>query len=258
MDILDKIAKDKRSEVEALKFLWPLDELPKMTLPVVRASFREALVPSSKPRIIAEIKRMSPSKGVLSSAFDLEAIAGQYKSGGAAALSVLTDKNYFGGDPSHVSRAKKVADLPVLYKDFLIDPYQLYFARAAGADAVLLIVRLLTRYDLGEFIKSARTLGLDCLVETHTAPEIEIAVEAGAEIIGVNSRDLSDFSVTLNNAEKLGKLIPEKIIKVAESGISTPEEIQRLRQSGYNCFLVGEALMKSSDPVALLGELIAA
>ncbi len=258
MDILDKIARDKRIEVDALKFLWPLEELPKMTLPVKRASFRQALAAGTGAKIIAEIKRMSPSKGTLSTVFDLESIAKNYKSGGAAALSVLTDKNYFGGDPSFVSRAKAVADLPILYKDFLIDPYQLAFARAAGADAVLLIVRLLTRHDLSEYIKSARTLGLDCLVETHTEPEIEIALEAGAEIVGVNSRDLADFSVTLANAERLGKLIPEKVIKVAESGISVPDDIKRLRQSGYQCFLVGEALMKASDPVALLGELVAA
>ncbi len=258
MDILQKIAADKRNEVEALKLLWSLEELPRaagVTYP--RYPFKKALE-SPGVHIIAELNRKSPSKGELTGFLELESLARSYRDGGASALSVLTDRNYFGGDPSHVARAKQIAELPALYKDFIIDSYQLHFAHAAGADAVLLIARLLTRRDLEDYLKIANQLQLDCLVETHTGPEIEIALDCGAEIIGINSRDLSDSSVSLPGAENLAKLIPDSVTRVAESGISSPDDIRRLRQSGFQTFLVGEALVKSEDPVALLRSMASA
>ena len=257
MDILQKIAADKRVEVESLKGLFTIEELPRASGAMLpHYSFKKAL---SGPgiNIIAELKRKSPSRGELTGFFDLEALTQSYRDGGAAALSVLTDKNYFGGDPSYVARAKQIAELPALYKDFIIDPWQLHFARAMGADAVLLIVRLLTRRDLEEYIKTARGLALDCLVETHSEPEVEIALDCGAEIVGVNSRDLADFSVSLASSQKLAGLIPNTVIKVAESGIRSQDDIRQLRQFGYHAFLVGEALVKSDDAVSLLKSMVA-
>jgi indole-3-glycerol phosphate synthase len=259
MDILQKIAEDKRIEVQSLKGLFSIEDLPRASgVSVPHYSFKSALSSGTGAKIIAELKRQSPSRGEFTGFFDLESRARQYKEGGAAALSVLTDKQYFGGDPTYVARAKQVAELPALYKDFIIDPYQLHFAKAMGADAVLLIARLLTRHALEEYIKLAGSLGLDCLVETHTAPEIEIALDCGAQIVGVNFRDLSDFSVSLKSAESLAKLIPDGVLRVAESGIAGPADISQLRQSGYSAFLVGEALMKTADPTALLRSMVAA
>ena len=256
MDILQEIAAAKRLEIAAMKVATPIAALERTVIPAERFSFQRALLRSGN-QIIAEIKQKSPSKGVLSGKFDVAKLAASYYAGGAAALSILTDKKYFGGDPAYIALAKTVAKLPVLYKDFLIDEYQLYHARSVGADAVLLIVRLMTRKSLTDFLARAAKLELDCLVETHSEPEIEIAVDSGAQIVGVNCRDLSNFSVSLDVANKLADKIPAGTIRVAESGISTPENIRTLRQAGYNCFLVGESLMKSTDPVELLKSLVA-
>jgi indole-3-glycerol phosphate synthase len=257
MDILQEIAAAKRLEIAAMKIATPIAALERAVIPAGRFSFQRALSRTGN-QIIAEIKQKSPSKGVLSDNFDVAKLAASYYAGGASALSILTDRKYFGGDPAYIALAKTVAKLPVLYKDFVVDEYQLYHARSVGADAVLLIVRLMTRKSLTDFLARAAKLELDCLVETHSEPEIEIAVDSGAQIIGVNCRDLSDFSVSLKTGEKLGAMIPAGIIKVAESGIATPEDIRTLRQSGYNCFLIGESLMKSPDPVKLLKSLVAA
>jgi indole-3-glycerol phosphate synthase len=257
MDILQEIAAAKRLEIAAMKSATSIADLERTVIPAARFSFQRAL---SRPgnQIIAEIKHKSPSKGVLAENFDVTRLASAYFDGGAAALSILTDKKYFGGDPGYIALAKTAAKLPVLYKDFVVDEYQLYHARSVGADAVLLIVRLMTRKSLSDFLARAAKLELDCLVETHSEPEIEIAVDSGAQIIGVNCRDLSNFSVSLEIAGKLGSQIPTGVIKVAESGISTPGDIRTLREFGYSCFLIGESLMKSPDPVNLLKRMVAA
>jgi indole-3-glycerol phosphate synthase len=257
MDILQEIAAAKRVEIAAMKSATTIADLERTVIPAARFSFQRAL---SRPgnQIIAEIKQKSPSKGVLSQDFDVTRLASAYFEGGAAALSILTDKKYFGGDPAYIALAKTVAKLPVLYKDFVIDEYQLYHARSVGADAVLLIVRMMTRKSLSDFLARAAKLELDCLVETHSEPEIEIALDSGAQIIGINCRDLSNFSVSLEVAERLGTLIPAGITRVAESGISTPDDIRALRKSGYNCFLIGESLMKSPNPTELLKQLVTA
>lgn len=254
-DILHKIVADKRAEVEAMKVEAPLDTFRDKINPEVGLDFREALAGPDGVKIIAEIKRGSPSKGILSTEFNPAVLAARYRDGGAAALSVLTERNYFFGHYEFVNMAKKTARVPVLCKDFVFDQYQIYHAKLIGADAILLIVRLLTYDVLRDFLHRAKNIGLDCLVETHTREEVRTAIDCGADIIGVNNRDLADFTVRLETAEELAPLIPESVIKVAESGINTSDDIARLQRSGYRAFLVGEALVTSGDPVGLLKSL---
>lgn len=254
-DILEQIAANKRAEIEILKRERPLESLhaaPDET----RLSFREALSSPAKVKIIAELKKASPSKGVFVEEFDPEDLAARYRRGGATALSVLTEQKYFQGRLEYMRIAKQSARLPILCKDFIVDPYQIALASHYGADAILLIGRLLTRRTLTDYISVANTMGLDCLVEVHDGNELEIALEAGAQIIGVNSRNLQTFEVDLSIAERLGKAIPDDLIKVAESGVATKDDITRLSQVGYSCFLVGEALVRHRNPAALLQELI--
>lgn len=254
-DILEQIALHKRMEVEELKSRWPLETLVERSSLNDRLSFRDALASPAKVKIVAEIKKASPSKGILLEDFDPEELAARYRMGGAAALSVLTEQNYFMGKIEYLQIAKQSARLPILCKDFIIDPYQIRLAAAKGADAVLLIVELLTRQQLAGFMQTATECGLDALVEVHSEGELEIALDSGAEIIGVNARNLNDFSVTLDTTVRLGKLIPSDKLGVAESGILGVDDIRRLSDSGYSCFLIGEALVKSKDPAALLREL---
>ena len=253
-DILTKILEEERASVEQLKARVPLesfrDELP----PPAASSFRKAIT-ASDVNIIAELKKASPSRGVLTESFDPPSLARTYAAGGAAALSVLTEERYFQGHPRYLTQAKEATGLPVLCKDFIVDPYQLYYARRIGADAVLLIVRAHTRASLGEFIALAREIGLDALVEVHREEELEIALSAGADIIGVNNRDLSDFRVDLGISERLAGSIPDSVVKITESGIFTPADVARLWKAGYSAFLVGEALVKAADPAALIREL---
>lgn len=254
-DILEQIAAHKRTEIEVMKRERPIESLhgsPEET----HLSFREALSSPAKVKVIAELKKASPSKGVLIEEFDPEDLAARYRRGGASALSVLTEQKYFQGRLEYMQIAKQSARLPILCKDFIVDPYQIALASHYGADAILLIGRLLTRKTLADFMSEANRLGLDCLVEVHDENELEIALEAGAKIIGVNSRNLQTFEVDLSIAERLGKAIPDDRIKVAESGVATKDDITRLRQSGYSCFLIGEALVKCPNPTALLQELI--
>jgi indole-3-glycerol phosphate synthase len=182
-------------------------------------------------------------------------LARQYRDGGAAALSVLTEREHFYGHYEFIDVAKKATGLPVLCKDFFVDQYQIYHAKRIGADAVLLIVRLLEPDTLRDFLRQAHSVGLACLVEAHTEDEVRTAVDCGAEIIGVNNRDLDDFTVSLETAERLAPLISSSVVKVAESGIFTPEDIMRLRNAGYDAFLIGEALVKSNNPAELLKSL---
>ena len=251
-DILHKIAADKRREVEMLKRELPLSQLERKIPVRPRFTFRQVLEDPSSIRIIAELKKGSPSRGVIAPDFDPVELADKYLKGGAAALSILTEKNYFYGSYDYVAPAAKATGLPILCKDFVVDPYQLYHARYIGADAVLLIVRLHSKESLVEMITLAETLGLDCLVEVHDANETETAVAAGAHIIGVNNRNLADLTVDLATSERLANLIPDDVIAVSESGIFESADIARLKQAGYTRFLIGEALVKASDPVLLL------
>jgi indole-3-glycerol phosphate synthase len=202
--------------------------------------------------VIAEFKRRSPSAGVLSEAPDLRELVGAYERGGASALSVLTEGPNFGGSLGDLTVARAACELPILRKDFILDDYQLYEARAARADAVLLIVAALEQQELIALHENARKLGLDVLVEVHDREELERALRIGAELIGINNRDLRDFSVDVERTADLMSEIPAGVTVVSESGIVEPEQLSRLQDAGVDAVLVGETLMRSVDPEAAL------
>lgn len=254
-NILMEIAANKSREVENLKKTLPVDELIKQITTNDILDFKSAVSDKSKVNIIAEIKKVSPSKGVLTHDFNIGALAAKFREGGAAALSVLADEKYFHGSPRYIAIAKKSSQLPVLYKEFIVNSYQIYYARLMKADAVLLIIKLLNAKQLRDLREQAGQIGMAALVEIHDETELKIAVDSGAEIIGVNNRNLENFSVTLETSMQLGALIPKHIVKIAESGISDPAHIRQLKKSGFDGFLVGEALMKSTDPIKLLNTL---
>lgn len=217
--------------------------------------FRESL---SRPgvNIIAEFKRASPSMGVIDASADPAERAREYEQGGAAAMSVLCDAERFSGSVADLRKARGATSIPLLAKDFISTEERLREVREAGADAALLIVRFLTDERLAALLAEARSLGLDVLVETHSEEEIARAVKAGADIIGVNCRDLSNFTVDVSISERLLKALPDGVVKVAESGIKTRADVERLAAAGANAFLVGTTLMKSGDPVSALRNLI--
>ena len=217
----------------------------------------EALSRVGRTNIVAEIKHRSPSKGIIREEFDPETIAISYEKAGAAALSVLTEEDFFGGSLNHLRAVRERVGLPLLRKDFLFDEYQIHEALAAGADAVLLIVAMLEDKLLADLIALASELKLDALVEVHNAREMERAVTARAGLIGVNNRDLTTFTVELETSELLATLAPRNAVLVSESGIRTGQDIYRLKQSGYNAFLVGEHFMRAADPGEALRRLVA-
>ena len=254
--ILDDILAHKRKEVEALKRKRPLPE-PARRNAADRRSFMGAVVKEGMS-LIAEIKKASPSAGVLSSDFDPERIARTYASAGAHALSVLTDSRFFQGDLGCLQSARKACSLPVLRKDFILDRYQVHEACLAGADAVLLIVRALECGQLAELLGLTRELGMDALVEVHDAEETRLALDSGADIIGVNNRDLATFRTDLARTIELAPLVRGKACLVSESGIRTRDDVERLAGHGVDAILVGETLMRASDAAkairALLGK----
>jgi len=219
--------------------------------------FRRALLTGGPgPRVIAELKRRSPSRGEIRADFDPVAIARAYETGGAAALSVLTDERFFGGSLDVLERVQRVTRLPILRKDFVLDPYQIDEARLAGADAVLLIVAALAPAEVARLREHALGLGLDVLVEVHDDAELDVAKGAGADLIGINNRDLTSFATDLAVTERLAKRVPEGALVVAESGISGPEDVTRLARAGADAFLVGESLMREPDPALALRRLL--
>ena len=254
--ILDQIVAAKREEVARLKKATPLAQLQggMGELPTTR-NFRKAI--SNAPcAIIAEVKRSSPSKGRIRKDFDPLKIAAIYQVHGAQAVSILTDEQFFEGKGAYLAAIKKAIDLPLLRKDFIIDPYQIYETRFLGGDALLLIAAILEQRQLSEYIQLAEQLGLAPLVEVHTKAELGKALAAGAEIIGINNRDLKTFSTDLNRTLELAPMIPKGTITVAESGISTRKDIELLMGAGINCFLIGEALMRANDIGRKLRELL--
>ena len=206
--------------------------------------------------VIAECKRRSPSKGVLCTTYDPAAIARSYRAAGAAAISVLTEPTFFDGAIGDLESVRAAVDIPVLRKDFVICEYQLLEARAAGADAVLLIVAALESAEHGRLMRRAAELGLDTLVEVHQEQELDMALEAGARLIGVNNRNLRTLEVDLHASEQLIRRIPDGVVAVSESGLRTPADLLRLRDLGYRAFLVGERFMTSPDPGRELHELL--
>lgn len=207
--------------------------------------------------VIAEVKKASPSKGVLRAAFDPAAIARSYAQHGATALSVLTDREFFQGAPEYLRAARDACALPVLRKDFIVDAYQIAQARAMGADAILLIVAALDDVQLRDFEQTARGYALDVLVEVHDARELDRALRLATPLVGINNRDLRTFDVRLDTSLDLLDRIPAGRIVVTESGILAPEHVQRMRDAGVNAFLVGEAFMRADDPGAALARLFA-
>ncbi|HHW02345.1 MAG TPA: indole-3-glycerol phosphate synthase TrpC [Thermoanaerobacterales bacterium] len=245
--ILDEIIACKKRQLKDEMEKKPLsvleDEIKDMGLP---RSLEKALTAKKGIKIIAEIKKASPSRGVIKPDLDPAFTAACYERGGADAISVLTEKKFFLGDDSFLKIVRDITSRPVLRKDFIIHEYQIYQAKALGADALLLIVAVLGE-KTGYFYKKARSLGLDCLVEVHDEKELDAALDSGARIIGINNRNLKDFSVDLKTCERLIGRIPEGIIKIAESGIKTANDVRYLKSVGVDGILVGEALMKSKD-----------
>ena len=222
-----------------------------------RRDFHAALA-ARTPAIIAEVKKASPSKGVLATNFDPPGTAKAYERGGAAAISVLTDGPFFQGSLAHLESARAAIGLPVIRKDFTIADAQIAEAAAHGADAILLIVAILTEREIRDFREAAARFGMAALVEVHSRQELDVAIAAGAELIGVNNRDLATFEVTLETSLRLAEHMPAGALRVSESGIHDAADIARLRAAGYSAFLVGEHLMKSGDPAAALARLVAA
>jgi indole-3-glycerol phosphate synthase len=255
--ILDKIIETKRREVAAGKAKTPLVALEAVIggLPPAR-DFRAALDADAGCAIIAEVKRRSPSRGLLRADFDLVRIALEYESHGAAAVSVLTDETFFGGSDADLTAVKDAITLPVLRKEFIIDPYQIYETRAIGADALLLIAAILTEVQLRKYRELAASVGLAALVEVHDGTELEKALGAGAEIIGINNRDLKTFQTDLQTTLALAPLIPADRIAVSESGIRNRQDIETLTKAGIRAFLIGETLIAAPEIGPKLKELL--
>ncbi len=258
--ILAEIVARKRQEVSRRQARMPRHELEQQSHARSPArGFVEAInnkVISGRNAVIAEIKKASPSAGLIRPDFDPAGIAMQYQQGGAACLSVLTDQHYFQGEDSYLQQARAACELPVLRKDFTVDHYQVVETSALGADAMLLIVAALSDVQLAEFASHANELGLDVLVEVHDEAELERALQLEQRLVGINNRDLHQFETDLATSEKLIKLMPEDRLVVAESGIHSRSDIDRLNNCGINAFLIGEALMRQPDPGAALTALL--
>jgi len=255
-DILDRILARKAEEVASL---CRPSERERTAIALSRASaprgFLSALRGGGGFRVIAELKRASPSRGLLVTDYRPAELARRYEAAGAAALSVVTDERFFQGHASHLTEAREATRLPVLRKDFLIHPAQVEESRALGADAVLLIAAALPGERLQSLLRRVRELGMDPLVEVHTESELERAREAGADLVGVNNRDLTSFRVDLSVSRRLAKRLPKGVLAVSESGIRSRSDLEELSEAGYHAYLVGEALATAADPSALLKEL---
>jgi indole-3-glycerol phosphate synthase len=258
-DILKKIVEVKNREVERLKTEVPLKDLQaRIESQADPLDFAATLV-GKRVKIIAEVKRASPSRGVLRENLDPEWLANEYVMNGAAAISVLTNTAHFGGSLDDLEVVVSVAhrhNLPVLRKEFIYDPYQVHETRAYGADAVLLIASMLNRDQLARLKDLAEGHGMQCLVEVHDEDELAVAVDVGSKIIGINNRDLRTFHTTLQTIDRLGHMVPSECIVVSESGVKEREDIGRIRDAGASAVLIGDALVTAPDPGAKLRGLL--
>jgi indole-3-glycerol phosphate synthase len=261
---LHQILEATRARVCASKAVADWRELERRAERHVPRGFRRALFEKSRLEksragvaVIAELKKASPSKGLIRAEFDVEKLAAELEEAGAAALSVLTDEEFFQGSLENLRKASAAVKIPCLRKDFIVDEFQLLEARANAADAVLLIVAALTQEELTRLGRGARERGLDVLCEVHDEAELERAMDAGFDLIGVNTRDLRTFSVDGETALRLAGKLPKNVVKVAESGIRSGEDVARLRGAGYDAFLIGETLMRAERPGAGLRGLVA-
>jgi indole-3-glycerol phosphate synthase len=255
--VLDAILARTRERVAADREQRPLGASHPAVLEAPPARpFAAALARAGRVNVIAEHKRRSPSRGAIREDLRPADVARAYEAAGAAALSVLTDEAFFGGRLAHLREARAATALPALRKDFVVDPWQVWEARVAGADAVLLIVAALTDADLAGLLSVAREAAVDALVEVHDRAELDRALAAGARLVGVNSRDLRTLAVSLDTALALAPAIPDDVVAVAESGIRTASDVRRLREAGFDAFLVGEHLMSAPDPGEALKRLL--
>ena len=258
-DLLMTIVAATRRIVEVRQQSEPLAQLAERarTVKAERGRFEAALSARDGINVIAECKRRSPSRGVLREQYDPVAIARGYADAGAAAISILTEPTFFDGSLDHLAAVRPAVSVPILRKDFIVSEYQLHEARAAGADAVLLIVGALRPVEVKVLHEHAAALGLDVLVEVHDATELAIAIDAGARIVGVNNRDLRTLQVDVGVSEQLIATMPAEVIAVSESGLRTADDILRLKERGYRGFLIGERFMSTENPGAQLEELLA-
>lgn len=256
--VLDDILRTKKTEVSTAKKARPLEAVKDAITNVPPPRDFQSALAEHRTAIIAEIKKASPTKGILVHELDHRRIAQEYANGGASALSILTDREFFAGEGRFLNDVRSVTDLPLLRKDFIIDEYQIYESRFLGADAILLIVRILDERSLSSFRQTAESLGMAVVVEVHDENDVRIANKAGASIIGVNNRDLRDFSVSIQRAIRLRSLLRHDALAIAESGIRTADDIRTLRAAGYRAFLVGESLMMSPAKADMLRTLTSA
>ena len=256
--ILDELASLTRKRIELQKQGYSLDNIKRdaelLAAREVAYNFEEALSKEGLS-IISEVKKASPSKGVIAEDFPFLDIAKEYETAGADAVSCLTEPDRFKGSDAYLQEIASSIKLPVLRKDFTIDPYMIYQARMMGASAVLLIAAILSDAELAEYFEIAEGLGLSCLFEAHDEEEVKRCLAAGARIVGVNNRNLKDFTVDINNSVKLRKLVPDDVIFVSESGIEKPEDVKVLKENGTDAVLIGEMLMRSSNKTGLIHEL---
>ncbi|MBI5206861.1 MAG: indole-3-glycerol phosphate synthase TrpC [Candidatus Firestonebacteria bacterium] len=257
MDFLEEIVQYKKNEIRERKSLYPLHELKKEIYPQKKAvmKFRDAISISDRLNLIAEIKKASPSRGIIRSPFNPEEIARAYASCCVSAISVLTEEKYFQGNIQYLRDIQAITTIPLLMKDFIIDEYQIYEARKYGASAILLIAAILTENQINNFMNIAKLLDLDCLVEVHNEEELEKVLNLNALIIGINNRDLKTFHVDINTSFKLKEKIQSDKIVVCESGIKNNNDMIKLKASGFNAVLIGETFMKSLDIAAKIKEI---
>lgn len=251
MTILDKIIDRKRTEVEETKKRVSVEELKRTPLynrPCY--NLRTFVLDEERTGIIAEFKRASPSKGIINNGSSVTEVVTGYAKAGASAISVLTDKDFFHGSLTDLMEARKAVSIPLLRKDFIIDEYQITEAKAYGADIILLIAAVLSKAEVARLARYAKSLGLNVLLEIHNEQELDGNTINEIDAIGVNNRNLKDFSVSIEHSLELANLIPHHYIKVSESGISEPESIRKLKSTGFNAFLIGENFMKSDDPAS--------
>ncbi len=256
--ILDEIVKHKIIEVNRQKELLPLDEIKRnFNVNHVSRRFKEAISVPNRINLIAEIKKASPSRGIIRKDFDPADIAITYEANGASAISVITDKKFFHGELEFLSIVRSVTSLlPILRKDFIIDEYQIYQSKMAGADAILLIAAILDLDTLQRFWDVATEIGLDCLVEVHTADELRKVLRTSASIIGINNRNLHTFEVDIQTTAMLSKMIPEGKVIVSESGIFSKDDVVFLKSNGVHAMLIGESLMASDNIASKMRELL--
>jgi indole-3-glycerol phosphate synthase len=257
MNILDKIVAHKKTEIEKAKSEVSYSALESAEFfgrePL---SFKDFLLDANRTGIIAEFKRKSPSKGIINDKISVEDVTTGYNSAGASALSVLTDTEFFMGQKADLLQARRVNNIPILRKDFMIDEYQVLEAKAWGADIILLIAAILTPAEIQKLASRAKSLGLNVLLEVHNLEELQRSINPDLDAIGVNNRNLADFTVSVETSYQLAEHIPAEFLKISESAISNPETIKQLKKAGFNGFLIGENFMKQADPGSAMREFV--